>query len=305
MEVCACFSQRERGRSPGRGVQGFPRAGLEALAWMAKHSALGPAYPYSTGRTHRLHDGELSPSNTPLPVGNPNPRVPTSCGRSVPSRRHMLLPGWGWPWLLGWRERQICFPTACLWGWLDLPVGFSAPQTAPGLGDARVCTRASLPALCSAGRAPSGGCQAPCWYVVLLDALPANCSCSDAFVYFSPFCAFPSPSPQPPPSNRGVLPNPIELGWKGSMLNLSGESSVCQPLVCCASSSVLCRNIVPARERQENLVEGLRQPLQSASCTSGCWRGRAGEGRGQAFPGGREGALAKMSPPKGTCTGCV
>lgn len=109
----------------------------------------------------------------------------------------------------------------------------------------------------------------------------------------------------PPPHRRGVLPNPLALGWKGSTLNLYRESSGCQLLICHASSSVPCRNIVPARERQENPVKGLRQPLQSASCTSGCWRGWGGEGRGQAFPGGREGALAKMSPPKGTCTGCV
>lgn len=111
---------------------------------MAKHSALEPAYPYSAGRTHRLHDGELSPSNTTLPVGNPNPHVPTSHGQSVHSRRHMLLPCWGWPWLLGWRGRQVCFPTACLWGWLGLPVDSSAPQTPLGFGGC-LCVHQSIP----------------------------------------------------------------------------------------------------------------------------------------------------------------
>lgn len=195
-----CVPALARGRGAGAlgRVQGFPRAGLEALAWMAKHSALEPAYPYSTGRTHRLHDGELSPSNTPLPVGNPNPHVLTSRGRSVPSHRHTLLPCWGWPWLLGWRGRQICFPTACLWGWLGLPVGSSAPQTPPGFGGCP-CVHQSIPsAPCSAGRAASGGCRAPCCRLVLLDVLPANCSCSDAFVYFS--LSVPSPLHSPPPT---------------------------------------------------------------------------------------------------------
>lgn len=122
-------------------------------------------------------------------------------------------------------------------------------------------------------------------------------------------CIFPSQPPPlsipPPPHRRGILPNPLELGWKGSTLNLYVESSGCQPLVCHASSSVPCQNIVPSRERRKNPVKGPQWPLQSASCTSGCWRGRGGEERGQAFPGGWEGALAKMSPPKGTCTGCV
>lgn len=306
LSTSRCVLASSRGRKVGAGAlgrgQGFQWAGLKALAGMAKHSALEPPHPYSAGRTHRLHGGELSPSNTPLPVGNPNPHAPTSCGWSVPSPEACTLPAgagrvcWG-----GGEGKPASLPHVCRDGW-----AFSqAPQPRkppPGLGDAHVRPGASLPAPCSAGHAALGGCRAPCCRV-LSDALSANCSCSDAFVYFSLLA--PSPLHPPTPRKRGIVPDPLELGWKGSTLNLYGESSGCQPLVCCASSSVPSRNIVPARERQENLVKGLRQPLQSASCTSGCWRGRGGEGRGQAFPGGWEGALAKMSPPKGTCTGCV
>jgi len=204
----------------------------------------------------------------------PGPAV--SAGEHKPaSPPHVCGDGWAFP-----QAPQPCKPTLCL-------------------GDARVCPGAPPPEPCSVGRTTSGGCRAPCRRVVPLDALSADCSCSAVYV----FC--PLPSPSPPPYKRGVLPNLVELGLKRSMLNLYGESSGCQPLVCHASSSVPCQNVVPARERQENPVKGLRQTLHSASCTSGCWRERGGEGRGQAFPGGREGALARMSPPKGTCTGCV
>lgn len=163
--MCACFSQRERGRSPGGGCKAFREQVWKLWHEWLKHSALELACPYSTGRTHCLHDGELSPSNTPLPVGNPNPHVPTSGGWSVPSHRHTLLPCCGWPWLLGWRGRQVCFPTACLWGWLGLPVGFSTPQIPFGCGGCP-CVHQSIPSstvlcgTCSFRRLP--GSLLPC-----------------------------------------------------------------------------------------------------------------------------------------------
>lgn len=281
-------------------MQGFWRADLKALAGMAKHSALEPPHPCSAGRTCCLLDRELSPSNTPLPVGNPNPHAPVSW--SVLSLQGHVLPAGAAPvcWS-GAEGKSASPPHVCREGqaFPSLP----GPANPLGLRDAHVRYGASPPALCSAERTASGGCQAPCCHVVLSDALPANCSCLDALLHFS--LSAPSTLHPPPPHRRGILPNPLELGWKGSTLNLYGESSGCQPLVCHASSSVPCQNIIPSRERRKNPVKGPRWPLQSASCTSGCWRGRGGEGRGQAFPGGREGALAKMSPPKGTCTGCV
>lgn len=129
-----CVPASARGREVGAGalgrVQGFRGVGLKALAGMAKHSALEPPHPYSAGRTHRLHDGELSPSNTPLPVGNPQPtcsNIPW-LERAQPAGTHAAC--WGWQ---GWRGRQVCLPAACLQGRPGLPAGSPAPQTPPGV----------------------------------------------------------------------------------------------------------------------------------------------------------------------------
>jgi len=122
-----CLLQPEGAGAPGR-VQGFRGAGLKALAGMAKHSALKPTHPYSPGRTHRLHDGELSAPNTPLPVGNPNA---ASHGWSVPTPQTLTLPaGAG----CVCRGTQACFPAACLRGRLGLPAGSPALQTHPVSG---------------------------------------------------------------------------------------------------------------------------------------------------------------------------
>lgn len=87
-------SARGRGRSRNhREVQGCQGAGLEALAGMAKHSALEPSHPYKAGRTHCLHDGELSSSNTPLPVGKPSRHAAVSHGWTMPSLQAHTLPG--------------------------------------------------------------------------------------------------------------------------------------------------------------------------------------------------------------------
>ena len=240
IQVCSCFSQRERGgsRSPGEGAR-LSGSRSERFAGMAKHSGLEPPHPFSAGRTHRLHDGELSPSNTPLPIGNPNQRAPTSHGWSVPNPQARTLPAGAGRVCGGGREGKSASPPhVCGDGWAFLRA--PRPRKLPlGLGDAHVHPGASPPALCSVGHAASGGRRAPCCHFVLSDALSANCSCSGAFVYFSLSDRSPL-HPPPRPHKRGVLPNPLELGWKGSTLNLYGESSGCQPLVCHASGSVSC-----------------------------------------------------------------
>lgn len=145
-----------------------------------------------------MHDGELSPSNTTLPVGNPNPHVPTSHGQSVHSRRHMLLPCWGWPWLLGWRGRQVCFPTACLWGWLGLPVDSSAPQTPLGFGGC-LCVHQSIPSstvLCgtrSFRRLPKLSAAVLSFWMLFLQIVAVK-------MHLCIFPSVPSPLHPPPPT---------------------------------------------------------------------------------------------------------
>lgn len=157
--VLASARGRGRSRSP-REVQGCQGAGLEALAGMAKHSALEPSHPYRAGRTHRLHDGELSPSNTPLPAGNPNRHAAVSRGWSMqahtlPGRQAMSAGVEGDTSLL------LCH----MFARTDGPsVGSLTPTDTPPpprFEGSTCAPKASPSAPCSAGRAASGGCQAP------------------------------------------------------------------------------------------------------------------------------------------------
>lgn len=202
------------------------------MAGMAKHSAFKPFHPYSAERTHRLHDRELNPSNTPLPVGTPNPHAPNvpwlECAQPAGTR----APRWGWPYLLGWRGRQVCFSAACLRGWRGPSCRLPSPAYPPWVWWMPVC----------APEHPLQHCALRDTQLREAAKLPAAMlSFQMLFLQIVAVqmhsCIFPS---RPPPRKRGVLPNPVELRWKGSTLNLYGESSGCQLLVCHASSSVPC-----------------------------------------------------------------
>lgn len=231
---------------------------------MAKHSALEPC---SAGRTHRLHGRELSPSDTPG------------------------------PWLLECRGRPICFPAAWLRGWTGLPTSSPAPQIPPGFGGCPCVPQSITPAPCSAAQAASGGCQAPCCHVVLWMLLLQIVAVQMHFVYFSLSVPSPlHPSPPPLPCKRGVLPNPLGLGWEGSTLCPQRAHSGCPPLVCRAPAL--------SRPGTSSLLERGGRPGEGAAakCIMYLWwlAGTGRGGKGTSFPRRAGGCACQNVPSQRT-----
>lgn len=212
------------------------------MVGMAKHSAFKPFHPYSAERTHRLHDRELNPSNTPLPVGNPNPHAPNVPWLECAQPHALVLPAGAGHICWGGGEGKSASPLHVCGDGGALSCRLPSPANPPWVWWMPMC-------------APEHPLQhRALWDTQLREAAKLPAAMLSSWMLFLQIVAVQMHSyvfsSRPPPRKRGVLPNPVELRWKGSTLNMYGESSGCQLLVCHVSSSVPCRNIVPARGKK-------------------------------------------------------
>lgn len=126
--------------------------------------------PCSTGRTHRLHDGELSPSNAPVPVGNPNPHVPALVAGACPATGACSFPAGAGRGCWGGGEGKSASHRMFV-GMAGPSYGLLGPTNHPGFGGCP-CVPQSIPSstvlcgTCSFRRLPSS----------LLPCCPFGCS---------------------------------------------------------------------------------------------------------------------------------